>query len=403
VLTARCNAAFCLWQLYAAAVQEDQIFEDVPPDALYDLILEGLAEDHTAKEARTALGLPGGYEAENHCILAVLLRQYQSHWKQHDGLLYYRMQLYVPAAGGARTEVLRRHHDDPIAGHFGAKRTLEFVARKDYGPGMSREVKAYTRACLTCQRVRLVRHRPYRSMEPLPQPRGPWTDISMDFIVGLLESRRKRNAKPYNAILVVVDQYTKPARCFPCHDSLDAIRLAEILARKLVLRGAGVPQSVISDHGPQFTSKFWAAFCHHLRINRRLSTAYHPQTEVQTELQNQTLEQYLRAYVNYLQDNWVYWLPLAEFAYNNSVHASTGVTPFYAEKGFHPSIEATVQAIPADGTFLDVPDAKARAEQLVELRTAIEQRWKKVTATQRKYADRRTKPHEFEVGDMVWL
>jgi hypothetical protein len=72
VLTARCNAAFRLRQLYAAAVQEDQIFEDVPPDALYDLILEGLAEDHTAKETRTALGLPGGYEAENHSIPAVL-------------------------------------------------------------------------------------------------------------------------------------------------------------------------------------------------------------------------------------------------------------------------------------------------------------------------------------------
>ncbi len=109
------------------------------------------------------------------------------------------------------------------------------------------------------------------------------------------------------------------------------------------------------------------------------------------------------AYVNYLQDDWVYWLPLAEFAYNNSVHASTGVTPFYAEKGFNPSIEATVQTIPTDGTVPDVPDAKTRAERLVELRTAIEQRWKEVTVTQRKYADRRTKPREFEVGDMVWL
>ncbi len=111
----------------------------------------------------------------------------------------------------------------------------------------------------------------------------------------------------------------------------------------------------------------------------------------------------MRAYVNYLQDDWVYWLPLAEFAYNNSVHASTGVTPLYTEKGFHPSIEATVEAIPADKTVPDVPDAKARAKRLVELRTAIEQRWKEVTATQRKYADRRTIPHEFAVGDMVWL
>jgi transposase InsO family protein len=159
----------------------------------------------------------------------------------------------------------------------------------------------------------------------------------------------------------------------------------------------------VSDHRPQFTSNFWAAFCDHLRINRRLSTAYHPQTDGQTKRQNHILEQYLCAYVNYLQDDWVHWLPLAEFAYNSSVHASTGVTPYFAENGFHPSIEATVRAILADGSVPDVPNVKARAEKLVELRAAIEQRWKAVTATQWKYANRRTKPREFEVGNMVWL
>jgi hypothetical protein len=276
IRTACCNATFYLWQLYAATVQEDQIFKDLLPDTLADLILEGQAEDHTAKEARTALGLPGGYCAEEHSVLATLLCQYQSHWQQHNGLLYYRMQLYVPAAGGARTEVLRRHHDDPIAGHFGVKRTLKLDARKHYWPGMVRKVKAYTRACSTCERVRPAQHRPHGNTELLPQPRGPWTDISVDFIVGLPVSRRKRHVKPHNAILVVVDQYTKQVRYFPCCNTLDAVGLAEILTRKLVLQGAGVPQSVVSDRGPPFTSKFRVAFCHHLRINRHLCTAYHP-------------------------------------------------------------------------------------------------------------------------------
>ncbi len=95
------------------------------------------------------------------------------------------MQLYVMAAGGGCTEVLQRHYNDPIAGQFGAKCTLELVSRKYYWPGMLRKVKAYTRACSTCQCVRPLCHRPHGSMEPLPQPRGPWTDISMDFIVGL--------------------------------------------------------------------------------------------------------------------------------------------------------------------------------------------------------------------------
>jgi hypothetical protein len=109
----------------------------------------------------------------------------------------------------------------------------------------------------------------------------------------------------------------------------------------------------------------WAAFCHHPCINRCLSTIYHQQTVRQTECQNQTLELYRRAYVNYLQDDWVHWLPLAESPYNNSIHASAGVTPFFAEKAFQPSIVATVRAVQADGSVPNVPDAKAQTEKLV--------------------------------------
>ncbi len=79
ILTARCSATFCLRQLYAATIQEDLIFEDMLPDTLCDLIEEGLADDHTAKEARTVQGLPGGYPAEKHSALTTLLHQYKSH------------------------------------------------------------------------------------------------------------------------------------------------------------------------------------------------------------------------------------------------------------------------------------------------------------------------------------
>jgi hypothetical protein len=76
----------------------------------------------------------------------------------------------------------------------------------------------------------------------------------MDFVIGLLDSCQKRHANLYNAILVVVNWYTKQVRYFPCHDLLDAIGLADIIARKLVLRGAGVPQGLVSNRGPRFMS-----------------------------------------------------------------------------------------------------------------------------------------------------
>ncbi len=98
--------SYTIWQLYAAAIQKDQALEDVSPNSLLNLILKGLAEDWTAKGARTTLGLPCGFPAKKHNNLATLLCPYQSHWQQHDSLLYYRMQLYVPTAGEGCMEAL---------------------------------------------------------------------------------------------------------------------------------------------------------------------------------------------------------------------------------------------------------------------------------------------------------
>lgn len=75
-------------------------------------------------------------------------------------------------------------------------------------------------------------------------------------------------------------------------------------------------------------SKYWRTFCHYIKTQVRLTTAYHPQTDGQTERQNQTLEQYLRIYCCYEQDDWALWLPNAQFAYNDSIHAATDTTPF---------------------------------------------------------------------------
>ncbi len=118
---------------------------------------------------------------------------------------------------------------------------------------------------------------------------------------------------------------------------------------------------------------------------------------------NYTLEQYLHANVKSLQDHWVNWILLAKFAYNNSVHASTSVMPFFSEKVFQPRIDATIKAILADEFISNVTNAIAQAEKLVALQAAIEQCWKEVTTTQQQYADRRTKPCKIEVSDMVSL
>ena len=76
-----------------------------------------------------------------------------------------------------------------------------------------------------------------------------------------------------------------------------------------------------------------------LNISLHFTSGYNPQADGQSERANQTLEEYLRHYCTYQQDNWSSLLPLAEFAYNNAPNASTGVSPFFANKGYHPALD----------------------------------------------------------------
>ncbi len=141
------------------------------------------------------------------------------------------------------------------------------------------KVKAFTQAYSSCQHVHPLWQRLHGIIEPLPQPHGPRTDISVDFIVSLPVSRWKNHTKPHNALPIVVDWYIEQVPHFPCHNTPDTVGLTKIFTSTLRLRSASIPQSVISGCQPQFTSRFWTAFCHHMYINRYLNTVYKLQTD----------------------------------------------------------------------------------------------------------------------------
>lgn len=144
--------------------------------------------------------------------------------------------------------------------------------------------------------------------------------------------------------------------------------------------------------------RFWQGFCLALDIKVCLSSAYHPQSNGQTERTNQTLEQYLRCFISHLQDDWLDLLPLAEFSYNNSQSASTKMSPFYANLGFHPKI---FPRLPIDVTM------PAVAERVAALQQNLEVLKETLTSAQERYkrsADKSRRPAPmFKVGDSVWL
>ena len=141
----------------------------------------------------------------------------------------------------------------------------------------------------------------------------------------------------YDSILVIVDQLTKIVHYKPVKVTIDAPGLAEVII-DMVVQHHGLPDLIVTDLRSLFTSKFWSLLCYFFDIKRRLSTAFHHQTNGQTERQNSTIEAFLQAFVNFELNDWAKLLPMAEFAYNNAKNASTGYTPFELYCGYYPRV-----------------------------------------------------------------
>ncbi|KJZ69109.1 hypothetical protein HIM_11499 [Hirsutella minnesotensis 3608] len=233
-------------------------------------------------------------------------------------------------------------HDDEVAGHQGGTKTCKRIQAQYYWPGLRRDVRRYVSTCRECQLAKPRHHKPYGLLAPLPAPSRPWQEISMDFITDLPPVRCEK--KIYSSILVVVDRLTRYARYIPVSSRISSDGLAEVFLRE-IFKHYGMPDGIVSDRGSLFTSQFWATFCHLLQCKRRLSTAFHPQTDGQTESINQTIEQYLRAFCNKEQSDWFDKLPLAEFTYNTSYHGTVGGAPAEVLMGYHPGEHEDVLAV----------------------------------------------------------
>jgi hypothetical protein len=218
----------------------------------------------------------------------------------------------------------------------------------------------------------------------------------MDFVVGLPES------EGFNAIWVVVDRLTKMRHLVPCTDTVDGKKLGEMYVKE-IFRLHGLPETIVSDRGPQFASEFWRHICERLGVERRLSTAFHPQTDGQTERVNAVMEQYLRNFVNYQQNDWVHWLPMAEFAANNHTSETTGHSPFYGNYGFHPRMTFGQHPLQDPKDVREV-NAQQTAQRMEQLFSELKAEMKRSQAIHSEQANKsRRTGTELNVGDHVWL
>ena len=208
---------------------------------------------------------------------------------------------------------------------------------------MKGDVENYIKQCTTCQKAKHSLQHPMGLLQPLPVPEGIWQDLTMDFIEGLPKS------EGYSVILVVVDRLTKYAHFMAIRHPYTTATVAQTFLDNVV-KHHGFPTSIVSDRDTIFVSNFWKQLFTLYKVELKLSTAYHPQTDGQSKRVNQCLEMYLRCVVHDSPSKWKSWLSLAELWYNTSFHSSLGCSPFKALYGYEPNLGPFLQynLIPAN-------------------------------------------------------
>jgi hypothetical protein len=174
-------------------------------------------------------------------------------------------------------------------------------------------------------------------------PTEPWVDISMDFVLGLPRSKKGRDS-----IFVMVDRFSKLAHFIACNKTDDASHIADLFFRETI-HLHGIPKSIVSDRDVKFLSYLWKTLWGKLGTKLLFLTTCHPQTDGQTEVVNRTLSQLLHAIIQNNLKSWEECLPFVEFAYNRTVHSTTGFSPFEIIYGFNPLTPMDLIPLPFEG------------------------------------------------------
>jgi len=213
-------------------------------------------------------------------------------WKIEGELVLKEGKMYVLKDEKLKAKVIQLHHDVLVARHRGRWKTVELVTRNYWWPGVTRDIGRYVEGCNLCQRIKNRIEEVVGKLKLSEVPEKLWTYLIVDFITKLLIVAGK------DAILVVRDRLSKITHFVATTEGTSAEGLARLFQDNM-WKLHGLPESIVSDRGPQFAAELTKELNKMLGIETRLSTAFHPQTDEQMEQMNQKLEQYLRFFVDY--------------------------------------------------------------------------------------------------------
>ncbi len=229
-----------------------------------------------------------------------------------ENILFFKTKLWMFESNQLKLDIIKEIHDQSASEHSNVRRTCKYLHKWYYWSQAKQSVERYIRNCHICKRFKAIRDKYSDLLNSLFIADRSWTDIIMNFVIELFES------KEFNAILMIVDRLTKMHHyifCMTTEEDINAEKIARLLINH-VWKLHELSNIIVSNRESQFISLVWKIVCQILKINIKLSIAFHSEIDDQSEIANQKIKRYLRSYCNYQQDDWFEWLFMTEFASN---------------------------------------------------------------------------------------
>ena len=304
--------------------------------------------------------------------------------------LLYNGKVCVPRK--SVSTILHIAHDSRVGGHFKFAKTMSRLSNFHWRH-KTRDVKMYVAGCLTCQQYKDTNQQKLNDPMSLEMPERRWGSLATDFIVQL-----PRTKDGYDAITTWVDRLTRRVHFVKSKTTDTATDVADSFFAN-IFKLHGLPDNIVSDRDPKFTSAFWKRLMELSGIQLKMSSSRHPQTDGASEIMNRMVENYLRCYCSYHQDDWDELLPAAEFAYNSAVTEDLGMSPFELDLGWIP--KSPLDFI--SGTEVPVQSVQDFKQKLKGSLEDAQYSYKVSKARQAAESSARSSPPRYRERDKVWI
>ena len=321
----------------------------------------------------------------------------------YDGVLYHygtdedaeNGQLVVPQS--LKNIIMFKHHDDPLAGHYGVERTINRIYPLYYWQNMRSDITKDVKQCIECNRYKPSNMKPAGLMQTVASNQR-FEVIAID-LVGPLP----RSSDGHQWILVIEDLCSRWVELFPLREAT-AQNCALTLLNEVLLR-FGIPRRIHSDNGCQFIPSLMQKLTFCLGIKQTFTPVYHPEANP-VERKNRDLKYQLSILVDKDHTNWNLNLPSIRFAMNTAKCSSTGYTSAFLTLGreqWTPTeVNFDLKAVIQSETF--IPQITPHLMRLADIIKLVEETQQRMQDKNQQYANQKRQPQKIiNIGDKVMV